>query len=567
MLKSTGAALVAISFGACLATAGEQIDVNAMIKAKLAEGAKSLTLPPGELHVGKPIELIKLKEFSVEGAPEGSRLILETGGRNGIVIRDSESIALRRISVDFAPLPFTQGTVISVKGSELKVRLHDGYPRFPRLENLAMHAFDPATRLWKAGVPDFFGVQASAAGEEGEYNVKSPNPLEAHIAPGDLLAFDWRGHEGVMIRNVKSLTMEDVDIFSSPSLGIGGRCITGQHVFRRVRILRGPTPPGATEPRLMSTSADGLNYATCVKGPIIEDCDFSFMGDDGVNFHGIIAPVSEMESPTSLLIYRPYKGENLPETIAPGMKGRFLKPGNFEVGESFEIESFARADVKLPPETAGNFFPLFKGNLKVAGDVYRMTLKNPPGDVKGSFLDIPDVNNPGFVIRNSRFHDHRARGLRLMANGGLVEGCVFERISQNAITLGPEYGFWREAGWVSNITLRNNKISDVARGYMMLQPSCYAPGAIATIMRPDQGAPEIKPWNKGVVIEGNEISDCPLPGIFLNAADGARVSGNVLKGVCKGQMEKSGSAWGFHPSKPIDSANSANLSVENNTIE
>ena len=562
--KAFLAGLAALSV---LSSRGGDIDLNALIRAKVAAGEKSLTIPAGTIHVGKTIELLGIKEFTLEGAPEGSSLVFETNGHAGFNIRDCEEVTLKGFKVDYHPLPFTQGTVLSVGGNELKVKLHEGYPKPPRPNNLAMHVFEASTHLWKAGVPDFFGVQMNAADSDGVYLVKSPNPFEGHIVPGDLLAFDWRGNEGIMVRTTKRLTMEDVTIYSSPSLGIGGRFITGQHNFRRVKILRGPTPEGATEPRLLSTSADGLNYAACVKGPIVEDCEFSFMGDDGINFHGVIVPVIEEESPTSLLVIRPYQGERLPEIIAPGMKARFLKAGNFEPCGLVEIESFARTENKFPPDTAGKFYPLYHGNSKVASDVYRITLKTPVSDMKGCFLDIPEINNPGFSIRNCRFHDHRARGVRLMASGGIVENCTFERISQNAITVGPEYGFWREAGWTSDIVIRNNKINDVARGFMMTLPSCYAPGAIASFVRPEQSSAGIKAGNRNLTIEGNTIENCQLPGIFLNAVDTATVSGNTLRKVCLGPLDKAASAWGLHPAKPIDSANSINLNINDNKFE
>ncbi len=539
-----------------------QLDVNALIKAKLAAKECRLVLPAGVIRSAKTIELMNLKDFTLEGAPEGTTIVCETGGRAGFNIRDNENVAIKKLKIDFNPLPFTQGTALSVGESSVKVKLHLGYPKLARLENLAMHVFDPATRLWKSGVNDFFGVKASPSEEDGVYLISCPGRAEGQIAPGDLLAFDWRGSEGIMIRTTQSLLFEDVDIFSSPSLGIGGRFITGQHVFRRVRIMRGPTPEGATEPRLLSTSADGLNYASCVKGPIVESCDFSFMGDDGVNFHGPIVPVVEVESPTSLLVVRPYQGERLPEIIAPGMTARFLKSGNFEIQRTARIASFSRIEKLFPPGTPGKYYPLFRNNLKAPCDVYRVTFEEPVENASDCYLDIPDINCPNFSIRDSRFHDHRARGLRLMASGGIVENCSFERISQNAITIGPEYGYWREAGWASSIAIRNNKIFDVARGAMMSSPSCYAPGAIASFARIDKNELGIKPGNSKLSIEGNIIDGCQVSGVFLNGVDGATVSGNTLRNVCRSPLGKDGV-----PRKPIDSVNSSNVKIESNIIE
>lgn len=56
-----------------------------------------------------------------------------------------------------------------------------------------------------------------------------------------------------------------------------------------------------------------------------------------------------------------------------------------------------------------------------------------------------------------------------MASNGVIENNRFERIKHAAITVGAEYGYWREAGWVENIQIRNNRIRDVGCN-MMLQP-------------------------------------------------------------------------------------------------
>jgi len=75
-----------------------------------------------------------------------------------------------------------------------------------------------------------------------------------------------------------------------------------------------------------------------------------------------------------------------------------------------------------------------------------MSLAEPLTADPGDFLDVPDSNTPGFVIRDCVFEDHRARGLRIMASHGVIERNTFRRLKMNAITVGAEYEFWREAG-------------------------------------------------------------------------------------------------------------------------
>ena len=557
--------------GVLLACAGmltaADMDINQMIQTAIKNHQNKLILPAGICRVDRTIDLVGLTDFTLEGAPSGGTTLIFSPNRPSFNIRENQQITLRNLQIDFAPVPFTQGTVLSVDGGNVTVKIHAGYPQPARLNNLAMHLFDPKTRLWKTGAPDFFGVKAVASGQD-TYQIACPGSFTSYIQPGDLVAIDWRSNESIMIRLTKNLLMEDVTIFSSPSLGISGRYITGQHVFRRVKIMRGPTPEGATEPRLLSTSADGLNYALCVKWPLVEDCDFSFTGDDSINFHGMIAPVIEQESPTSILLLRPYPGEKLPEIIAPGMQVRFLKSVNFAITGTGEVASFTRIVKEVKPETPGLYYPLFRNNLKTKYEVYRLILKEPVQATVGNFVDIPAINAPGFVIRNNYFHDHRGRALRLQASDGLVENCRIERISQNAITIGSEYGFWREAGWVSNLIIRNNQIKDVGFGYVMTSPACYAPGAIAAFVRPEQGQTDIIPGHHNLTIENNLIENSGVPGIFLHAVDGAKVSGNTLRHVASGKLEKAGTAYRFKVSKPVEvTASCKDVNVTGNKIE
>lgn len=49
----------------------------------------------------------------------------------------------------------------------------------------------------------------------------------------------------------------------------------------------------------------------------------------------------------------------------------------------------------------------------------------------------------------------------IKASNGIVDSSLVEGSTMFGIFLGPEY-YWAEAGYVSNVTLSNNKIVDVA---------------------------------------------------------------------------------------------------------
>ena len=90
-------------------------------------------------------------------------------------------------------------------------------------------------------------------------------------------------------------THQDVTFLAAPGCAYLGRYMRGDNYYRYT-IKPGPPPPGATQPRLISTCADGLNIAFATKGPTIEGCHFSFMGDDSVNLHGVTFAVLEQQT-------------------------------------------------------------------------------------------------------------------------------------------------------------------------------------------------------------------------------------------------------------------------------
>ena len=99
------------------------------------------------------------------------------------------------------------------------------------------------------------------------------------------------------LRQSRNIRIEDVTLFAAPGLGVESRYMDGDNYYR-YKIARGPRPAGATQDRLLSTSADGFNYAFARKGPTLDHCDFSYEGDDSVNLHGPALPITRIDGAT-----------------------------------------------------------------------------------------------------------------------------------------------------------------------------------------------------------------------------------------------------------------------------
>ncbi|MBL8993453.1 MAG: right-handed parallel beta-helix repeat-containing protein, partial [Spirochaetia bacterium] len=278
--------------------AGQFIPLQKQIDEAMARGENRLRLPKGRLLVDTSgIVVRNATNFTLEGSGKETVLVCTNPSVGFFAFFNCAKIAVKNLSVDYDPLPFTQATVVSVSPDHLffEYEIHAGFPLLTPFYALkTAYFFDPKTRYWKRHVPDVYLVSNTILSPTRGQLYRPTRPRNivfdySDIVPGDLVAFCNRIPAAFVFRGSESVRLEDVEV-----LGAGGgalcRNMRGENYFR-FNIRRGPRPAGASQDRLMASSADGFNYAVAPKGPILERCDFSYMGDDSVNFHGSILPV------------------------------------------------------------------------------------------------------------------------------------------------------------------------------------------------------------------------------------------------------------------------------------
>ena len=163
------------------------------------------------------------------------------------------------------------------------------------------------------------------------------------------------------------------------------------------------------------------------------------------------------------------------------------------------------------------------------GTAFRISLAEPLAVDPGDFLDIPESNAPGFAIRDCVFEDHRARGLRIMASHGVIERNTFRRLKMNAITVGAEYEFWREAGWVEDVKIRNNTVEDVGRDGANQGNDAYVLGAIGVFAHGPRISVSLmarQPRHRDRRQHDSRLSPA---GIFVAAARNVQIRNNRLE--------------------------------------
>lgn len=551
-MKKIFSGLFPLLLGSALAAA--QPELQKEINQAISSGKKMIKLTSKEYRSSKTIVLKKVDGVTIDG--NGAKLVM-TRHKHALLLNGCRNITIKNLTIDYDPLPFTQGVITKVSPDfkQVEFTIDDGYPDLTELYAVGrLHLFTPDGKAWKREAADLYGKTEIIDTRHGRFHANKPEPA---FARGDRVALNLRKNGAVYLTGCGPVRFEDLTIYTCPSLGFCNRFSEGGDELINVKLMRGPRPSGARADRLLSTCADGLNYAYIRRGPKLIHCDFSFMGDDSVNLHSVALPVVRMLNGRTFDTLRPYRPEGFPAIIRPGDKLRLLNPSDYSILGEAVIEKFRPSPRKYDLATLKKYY-FNRGKGLREWTAYEVTLApGSPVIKEGLFFDIPAIGAPQFEIRDSYFHDHRGRSLRIMASDGIIENNRFERVKHAAITVGAEYGYWREAGWVGNIQIRNNSICDVGFS-MMLQPDSYANGAISVFARLENYSTPFK-GNRNISIIGNVIDTCPAAGIFLFAAEGVTLRDNRLVRTAFGNKTP-GAGLGFTGLQPIWIVNSSRIS-------
>lgn len=565
MIRSIFTALLSMLSALPLTT--QAAGLQSLVDDAVARGESRVVFPSGEHRLNTALRLQGLSGITIDGS--GARLVFTNLKDGGIAISDTKNLILRDLVIDFDPLPFTQGTIESIDAAEgtLTWAVHDGYPDLsPVYLSHRAHAFDASTREWKRGAPDIYASKSRALTPRRGQLIFSPErrwQLET-LSVGDFLVQDVRRERGIRIDRCRDITLEQITIHSAPGLAMTLRFLDGRNRFSHITIAPGPLPTGATMPRLLSTSADGFNYAYARTGPVLENCDFSRMGDDSVNLHGIAFVVAEANpAARTVRLIRPYGQEGFPTVVRPNDEANALSQGNFDLIGKARVVSF-----ETEPASDGRFHSLARQMFPHVGainkyTIYRLVLDAPVSVAPGDFMEIPAIAAPGYTIRQNRFSQHRGRALRLMSSHGLVEDNFIDGIKQAPITLGAEFVGFREAGWVNDVTVRRNTISNSAFDPILLRSAAWTPGAISVIWRgetPDATHP-IAIRHRDIRIEENTIEDVGGPAIHINQAENVLVKDNHITHSNQVSATGESNPWGLTTSAPIGTDNSENVVI------
>ena len=476
---------------------------------------------------------------------EGVTLLLKPG--QGLTFQSCRNIKLAGLTIDFDPLPFSQGTIEAIDqgAKQIRVALDPGYPdpeslarRNPHVDALLYFVFDPKTLrprplLWE-------GFRESHAMADGRWQFGAPTSdkffgeIGRPTAPreGDKIAFFSRGSAALSLKDCTSFRLERITVHASPGYAFFEDGGAGGHHYFQCRIV----PPEGSQ-RLLATAADGFHSYLTRRGPLIEECEFGDTADDTIAIHGFFSVVAGRPAARRVQLVSPFgpdfeEGDELEFYAIP--HGQPL--GAAKILQMREADD---TEVQVP----------FKDQLAAWAREGLRTRRIPQMTVRDIELDA-DLDLPGdglvlvscrrlagsgAVVKNNTIRRSHKRGILVKADNVTIEGNRLEDVAGQSILIEPEL-FWLEGPLPRGVTIRGNTV--LRSGWRSINhqtTSLGLGGAIevrANLPRrqfPVQADPY--PLMENFTIEGNTMRDSGTYALVLGNVRGAQVRDNLIDGV------------------------------------
>lgn len=499
------------------------MDLRKIIDDGLKSGVSKIVIPPGVYRVkpqnGHHLYFKDLKNVEII-AKDVEMVCTET--IRAITFENCENVTLKGMTVDYDPLPFTQGRITAMAPDKrwLDFEIFDGYP-----ENLEarVEIFDQKTETLKRGVIYCAPKPFESLGQR-RYRLFKPenyqyNPDADKEEVGDILVTNSNYNPGgpnghaIVSSDCKNLVLEDIRLYASNCFSyLEYNCDGTKYI--RCSIDRRPLetdlkPRGIR--RLRSGNADAFHSKHAVRGPQIISCTAKWQGDDCVNICGEYYMImGSHKNSVRILATRDinlrigdpvelvsYSGERLPDAkiVAIASDGTAnAEESKFLLAQQMNQEN---KQTMSKPETKA----------------LSITLDREVNLPMGSVIASMNRMGNGFLVQDCDFGMNRSRGILIKASNGKIIGNKMAGNWGHGIQIAPEW-WWLESGSSNDLEIRDNIIKDCRDIAIMINA------------RAGNGRMAPAGAHNRITLTNNSITGSPLPNIFVTSTKGLTITGN-----------------------------------------
>lgn len=488
---------------AILAAAGPLPDnlLQRILAEGVASGKPEIKIPAGryEIEPEDGIHLLLQDLHNVTIDATGVELVcLET--TLAVQITGCHNITLKGLTIDYDPLPFTQGVIIEISEDRKEhiIEVMEGFPPAESAYVFKHCIYKPDGDL-RFGSYYRYELEALEGNRVRVYGLNESKDGGEQI--GDIAVLSAKSLKGryrphaVFVANSTGTVLEDITLFSSPCFGFFEESSDGS-IYRNCRVDR-------RAGRVHSLNADAFHSKHAQRGPQILDCYAMWQGDDAVNICGAYHFI----------------------TASSGDRLRVVSMGKMTIQQGDPVQLVTREGRRLDDAMVLSIRPagsrtVADGNaLSTAGllpkviaamrGVYEIQLDRAADLSGGSLIGSNNRMGNGFVVRNCQFGNNRSRGILIKASDGEISGNTLTRCGMQGIKVAPEY-YWLESGFSRNLKIHDNTIIN--------------PGAEAIQIR---GTGPF-PGHENLVIENNSILSNVEPAILFNSVRNGSLRNNSV---------------------------------------
>jgi hypothetical protein len=530
-------------------------DLRQLLDQGVRSGSAEIVIPPG-VYRGGPLPNAKdhLRLSGVKNTvirAVGVTLFC-TDPTRAITLQNCSQVTIEGLTIDYDPLPFTQGDIVDgdAQAGWIDIKIHAGYPLRAQSR---IDVVDRETRFRKIGSPFMWGTNAEIR-PDGIVRVTGSKAAANFAKVGDLASLgsdlDAATPHTLVLDDCDHITLKNVTIFSSNCMGIVAGGGEGGHHFTGCRIVPGPTPPGATEPRILSTNADAILTSSLRQGVLTEDCEIRDAGDDSWSVQSSDYVILHRDAATFYLSSRATSRLKVGHRLqaALGAPIATLTQVATTSLDAPAIPEEIRLKVKNAP--AYNFWRL--NSRKVTRVTVTGEVPWQPGD---SIYDL-DAQGNGFVFRNNIV---RSPGRILIKASGLIDGNRIE--NANGIMVHPEVKFPAAAG-LAQVIIRNNTLVDC---HQTNNTGTHPAGVISVISLERRDLVRAAGTFGEILIENNTIEGGNGVGVSVTSAKSVTLRDNRFVRPHHVKPDPTGSAHGADNSALVWLARCDSVTLTGNT--
>lgn len=547
----------------------EERELKSTIYTALANGQRRIELAPGtwtlDLRDGKPLTLEGLSGIEIIG--HGANIICNVPTQ-AIDIKGCKDIRISGLTIDYNPLPFTQGRIIALDTGDrmwMDVEIYEGY-RTDMIDGRLpdrVQVFDPATRQLRKNLYTYFS-NAFRKVEKIEGRVfrfhKSRQDKNACEALHDDIVFSLpypgktRAHT-IVISKSEHIQLEDVTLYAGNCFGFFEIACNGNR-YHRCRVTLPETDPLLSVPRLRSNNADAFHSKYALHGPSITDCEFLYHADDGVAINSSFYRVISRQGNK---IYVDAPPDDI--KIQKDQRVRFVDYAGKVAGDA--VVTALEGSGTYPAAALDSMCRLFELAPEPREKVTLLTLDRAVETGTGSVVSSLDMAGSGFEVKHNRIGYTRARGILIKASDGVIEDNTVIGCELGGIVLAPELD-WLEAGFSRNVLIKNNLVKDCMFANSSYGIEQAAPISVIAVNAQRQVAPAGGFSNIRII--GNRIENSPVPAIIATSLSGGEIRGNRIH-ISREIIRSHGRRYGVDNTQPIWQMNTTNLQVHKNKIK